>query len=100
MAIAFLSLAVVFVAVMMVFALQSILSPLSIAFSLSGAARPAFVIPVALAGLAVLMAAVSGAAWLRSAWPLWERAVYAMVAAAALLYVVILALDGNLTALL
>jgi hypothetical protein len=46
------------------------------------------------------MAAVSGAAWLRSAWPLWERAVYAMVAAAALLYVVILALDGNLTALL
>jgi hypothetical protein len=100
MAVAFLGLATVFVVAVTAYAMHAIFSPLSVAFSLSGGARPLFFIPLVLAGLALIMAAVSAGAWLRSAWPLWERVVYSLVAVAALVYVLVLAVDGNLTALL
>jgi hypothetical protein len=58
------------------------------------------VIPLVLLVLSALMIGIMVVAWRNGYWPTWARVYYAVVAIAAVAYVVVLGVGGMLTVLL
>jgi pimeloyl-ACP methyl ester carboxylesterase len=93
-------LAVVFVAGILVYTIQSFMNGMANIFSLSAAAVPFFVIPLVLAMIALVLLFISVRSWRRSLWSRWTRIYFAFLALCAVGYVLVLAMGGMLTVLL
>ncbi len=93
-------LAIIFVSGATYFALDAFDSGLVGIFAISGQAAPFFVIPLALAVLAVLLVVIAIIVWLQGYWPSWARVYYSIVAVSAVAYVLVLSIGGMLSVLL
>ncbi len=93
-------LAIVFVAGILVFTIQSFISGMANIFSVSAAAAPFFIIPLVLAIIALILLFVSIRSWRLRLWSKWTRLYFSFVAFCALGYVMVLAMGGMLTVLL